>query len=161
MKATKDSVVSIDYTLTNEAGEVLDTSNGGEPLDYLHGHGQIVPGLERELEGKRAGDSFQIKVSPADGYGDHDHRKVMTVPRKQLPKGLAPEVGMQLTAQGPNGEQIALWIVEVSDREIKVDANHPLAGQTLHFDVAVRSVREASEEELEHGHVHGEGGHHH
>lgn len=159
MKIARNAIVSFDYTLTDDDGEVLDTSSGGEPLRYLHGYGQIVPGLERQLEGRMAGDSLQISVPPAEGYGEHDPAKVVTLPRANLPAGLEPEIGMQLAAEGPRGEHIPLWITDFSDDQVTVDANHPLAGRTLHFQIDVREVREATREELEHGHVHGPGGH--
>jgi FKBP-type peptidyl-prolyl cis-trans isomerase SlyD len=160
VKATADRVVSIDYTLTDDEGEVLDTSSGGEPLVYLHGRGQIVPGLERAIEGREAGESLEVEVAARDGYGDRDESKVMQMPRSELPKGLSPEVGMELAAEGPRGEVIPVWLTEVDDASVTLDANHPLAGQTLHFRVEIREVRAATSEELAHGHVHGPGGHH-
>jgi FKBP-type peptidyl-prolyl cis-trans isomerase SlyD len=160
MQITKGAVVSIDYTLTNDAKETLDTSTGREPLAFLQGTGQIIPGLERALEGKAAGDALQVTIAPEDAYGHRDDRKTTTLPREQIqgPDELTP--GTQLRASGPDGEQI-LTVTKVDETEVTVDANHPLAGQTLHFDVTVRDVRAASEEELSHGHAHGPGGHHH
>jgi FKBP-type peptidyl-prolyl cis-trans isomerase SlyD len=160
MKIARDSVVSIDYTLTDDKGEVLDSSKGQKPLDYLHGHGQIVPGLERELEGKQLGDSFKVDVAPKDGYGEHNPRRIVQVPRTELPSDLAPEIGMQLAAEGPDGEVVPLWITAVTDSQVTLDGNHPLAGQTLHFAIDIRGVREATKEELTHGHVHGPGHEH-
>lgn len=160
MKITANTVVSIDYTLTDDDGEIIDTSKGQAPLTYLHGHGQIVAGLERHLEGRESGDSLQADIAPADAYGEYDSGKVLRVPRGELPEDLTPEVGMRLLAEGPNGESVPLWVVEVSPSEVTLDGNHPLAGQTLHFAVDVREVRQATEEELEHGHVHGPGGEH-
>ena len=160
MKIGADLVVSVDYTLKNDAGEILDTNQGHPPLQYLHGHGEIVPGLEQALEGKETGDSVQVKVDSADGYGPHDEGKIIRVPRAMLPDDLEPEIGMQLLAEGPKGEQFPLRIVELSPQEATLDGNHPLAGQTLHFDVSIRGVRAATEEELEHGHAH-EPGHSH
>ncbi len=160
MQISKGKVVSIDYTLTNDAKETLDTSTGREPLAFLHGSGQLIPGLERELEGKASGDSLQVSIEPEDAYGHRDDSKKTTVPKEQIQGAdqLAP--GTQLRASGPQGEQI-LTVTEVGDTEVTVDANHPLAGERLHFDVTVRDVREATEDELSHGHAHGAGGHHH
>ncbi len=160
MQISKGKIVSIDYTLTNDAKETLDTSTGREPLAFLHGSGQIIPGLERELEGKASGDSLNVSIEPEDAYGPRDDAKTTTVPKEQIQGAdqLAP--GTQLRASGPQGEQI-LTVTEVGETEVTVDANHPLAGERLHFDVTVRDVREATTEELDHGHAHGAGGHHH
>jgi FKBP-type peptidyl-prolyl cis-trans isomerase SlyD len=161
MKIQNGCVVAIDYTLKADDGSLLDTSEGDEPLQYLHGSGQIVPGLENALLGKGAGDKLAVAVKPEDGYGVRRNDRVLTVPRSTLPEGPDPEVGMQLEAVGKKGEHIILWITEVGAETVTLDGNHPLAGQTLHFDVEVREVREASKEELEHGHAHGPDGHHH
>lgn len=160
MKIADDKVVSIHYTLKDAAGTVLDASAAGEPLAYLHGAGNIIPGLENALEGKQAGDRLSITVTPAEGYGERDERLVQAVPRSAF-KGverLAP--GMQFQAQGPQGTRLVV-VTQVAADVVTVDANHPLAGQTLHFEVEVADVRDATREELEHGHVHGPGGHHH
>jgi FKBP-type peptidyl-prolyl cis-trans isomerase SlyD len=156
----KNSAVSIEYTLRSDAGEVIDTSVGDDPLTYLHGHGQIVPGLEREITGKKKGDEVKVKVSPADGYGEKDERKTMKVPKKELPKGMKPEVGMQLSAESPTGDVVPVWVTEVHADSVTLDGNHPLAGQNLNFEIKVMDVRPATKDELEHGHVHGPGGHH-
>ena len=159
MIIAKDSVVSLEYTLRSDAGETLDTSVGEEPLVYIQGYEYIVPGLERELTGKQKGDALKVSVSPEHGYGARDPRKTMEVPRSQLPAG-EPQVGMQLRGQSQAGEMISLWITAVGPDSVTVDGNHPMAGQTLHFEVKVLDVRAATAEELEHGHVHGPGGHH-
>ena len=159
MQIGKEKVVTIDYTLTDDQGEILDTSQGQEPLTYMHGAGSIIPGLESALEGKVAGDKLQVKVAPADGYGERDEELVQAVPRNRFPDGDI-NVGMRFHAQGSAGSQ-AVTVVAVDDRNVTVDANHPLAGVTLSFDVQVREVRQATEDELKHGHVHGKGGHHH
>lgn len=161
MQIAKDSVVSIDYTLRNDDGEILDTSSGREPLTYLHGSGNIIPGLENELTGKVVGDSLYVKVAPENGYGLHDPERVQNVPRTAFPKNMVPQVGMQLMARDPAGNAFPLWIVGVEADSVVVDGNHPLAGQTLHFQVEVKEIRAASEEELSHGHVHGPHGHGH
>lgn len=161
MNIQNDSVVTIDYTLKNDAGEVLDSSQGAGPLHYLHGHENIVPGLERALSGKSVGDVLDVVVSPEEGYGTRDPERVVNIEREKLPPDLEPEVGMMLAMQTPDGHSIPVQVTAVSGRDVTMDANHELAGQTLHFHVEVRSVREATGEELSHGHVHGPGGHHH
>jgi len=160
MKIAHEKVVSIHYTLKNDEGTVLDSSSGGHPLAYLHGFGNIIPGLESALEGKESGDTLSVTVEPGQGYGDRDERLVQAVPRSAF-KGveeLAP--GMQFQAQGPQGTRLVV-VTQVAQDVVTVDANHPLAGQTLHFEVEISEVREATAEELEHGHVHGPDGHHH
>ena len=157
----KDTVVSIHYTLKGDDGKVLDSSEGQEPLFYLHGHGQIVPGLEKELNGKAPGAKLTVKVSPDEGYGAYDPKLSSLVDKKQFPKGAKFENGALYEFTNSQGQPVVVQITEVHDEQVKVDANHPLAGKTLHFDVTVVEVRDASKEELEHGHVHGPGGHHH
>jgi len=156
----KDSVVLIHYTLKNNAGEVLDSSSGADPLAYLHGHGNIIPGLESQLEGKGVGDKLNASVKPADGYGEHDAQMIQEVPKEAFQGAPEITVGMQFQAQGPNGAQM-VTVTKVEGESVTVDGNHPLAGEHLNFDVEVMEVREASAEELSHGHVHGPGGHHH
>lgn len=156
MKIGAGAVVAIDYTLTDDSGEVIDSSDG-EPLEYLHGTGQIVPGLERELEGRQAGDNLKVKVSPADGYGEHDPNRVVEVERTELPDDLELEMGMELCTEGPEGEPTVMWITEISESHVTLDGNHPLAGQTLNFSIDVRTVRKATADEVSHGHVHGPG----
>ena len=152
-------VVTLDYTLTDQSGEVLDTSKGDEPLIYLHGSGNIIPGLERALLGKSLGAALQVTVQPADGYGDRDESLMQQIPKDRF-DGEDLEVGMQFQANGPEGP-VLLTVVDVGDESVTVDANHPLAGRVLAFDVTVLDVRDATLEELTHGHVHGPGGHHH
>ncbi len=160
MRITKNCVVSIDYTLRDDEGEVLDSSEGDEPLVYLHGEGQIIEGLENALDGKSTGDAFQITVAPKDGYGEKGTTGAVKVPRTELPDGPDPEVGMELEAVGPNGEVATLYVVGVEDDSVLLSTDHPLAGVTLHFDVKIREVREATADELAHGHAHGPGGGH-
>jgi FKBP-type peptidyl-prolyl cis-trans isomerase SlyD len=153
--ATND-VVTIHYTLKDDTDKVIDSSSGGEPLAYLHGHGNIVPGLERELAGKSVGERLTVRVPAAEGYGEYDRALVQKVPRRAL-KGIANlRVGMRLQA----GHQ-AVTVTHIGGDMVTLDGNHPLAGQNLHFDVEITAVRPATEEELAHGHVHGSGGHHH
>jgi FKBP-type peptidyl-prolyl cis-trans isomerase SlyD len=160
MQVTQDAVVSIHYTLTDDSGKTLDSSAGGEPLAYLHGNGNLIPGLERELEGKSVGDRFSVKIPAADAYGEYDKALVQRVPRRAL-KGIGNlQVGMQLQAQGSQGPR-QVTVTQIAGDMVTVDANHPLAGQNLNFEVEVAEVRAATEEEKAHGHVHGPGGHHH
>jgi FKBP-type peptidyl-prolyl cis-trans isomerase SlyD len=155
----KDSVVLFDYTLKDDGGEVIDNSSPGEPLAYLHGHGNLVAGLERELEGKDAGDKLSVKVAPAEGYGEHSKDLIQKVPRRSL-KGLAKiTVGMRLHAQTAEGPR-AVTVTAVTGDMVTLDGNHPLAGKNLNFDIQIVDVRDATEEELAHGHIHGPGGHH-
>lgn len=160
MQISTGKVVSIDYTLTDDKQQTLDSSEGGEPLVYLHGVGQLVAGLEKELEGKSAGESFKVTVSPAEGYGLRDDKKTGVIPKAQIQGAGDLQVGAQLQAQSPEGVQI-LTITKIDGDNVTVDANHPLAGENLNFDVTIRDVREATPEEVSHGHVHGPGGHHH
>lgn len=160
MQIAERSVASFHYTLTNDAGDVLDSSEGREPLAYLHGVGNIVPGLEREMAGHVAGDRFNVDVAPEEGYGDYIDELVQIVPRTSFQGIDDLAVGMQFQAQTGQGP-IAVVVTEIEGDEVTVDGNHPLAGETLHFAVEVVEVREASAEELQHGHVHGAGGHHH
>jgi FKBP-type peptidyl-prolyl cis-trans isomerase SlyD len=161
MKIEKGNVVGIDYSLHLGDGEVVDASDPGEPLTYMQGEGQIVPGLENALEGLSVGDKKVVVVPPADGYGEHDARGVQRVPKTAFPEDFAPVVGMELTAQGPQGEPVPFTIREVQGDEVVIDLNHPLAGKTLHFDITVLEVRAATDEEKEHGHAHGPHGHDH
>ncbi len=160
MQIGKNSVATIHYTLRNDNGDVIDSSDDREPLAYLHGHGNIVPGLERALEGKGAGDKLQVKVAAEEGYGTRDERLVQDVPRQAFPPDVDIVPGMQFHAQSNAGVH-TVTVREVSGDSVKIDGNHPLAGEALNFDVTIDGVREATEEELTHGHVHGEGGHHH
>ena len=160
MSIAQDQVVSIHYTLKNDAGEVLDSSASGEPLTYLHGHGNLIPGLERELTGKNIGDKLAVTIAPADGYGDYDNALVQRVPRRAL-KGIQHlRVGMQLQAQTEQGAR-TVTVTRLAGDLVTLDGNHPLAGQNLNFEVEVKDVRAATPEELAHGHVHGPDGHHH
>jgi FKBP-type peptidyl-prolyl cis-trans isomerase SlyD len=160
MQIANDVVVSIEYTLTDDQGNVIDSSVGGEPLAYLHGAGNIIPGLEVALEGKKAGDSLKVSVAPADGYGEKDEGLLQVVPRSMFRGVDQIEPGMQFHAQTDYGMQV-ITVAKVEGDNVTVDGNHPLAGQNLNFDVKVLEVRAATAEELEHGHVHGAGGHHH
>ncbi|ATB28312.1 FKBP-type peptidyl-prolyl cis-trans isomerase [Melittangium boletus] len=161
MKIAKDSVVAIEYQLHLGDGKIVDESEPGEPLEYLHGHDEIVPGLEQALEGKGAGESLNVTVAPKDGYGDIDPDGVEEVPRSEFPEGMELKAGAILSATDPDGDEVDFLVKEVKGDTVVVDFNHPFAGKTLHFEVTVRNVRAATKEELEHGHAHGEDGHEH
>lgn len=153
-------VVSLAYQLTNKAGDVLDESSVQDPFMFIQGSGQVIPGLETALMGLKKGDKKKVQVEPAEGYGELDPKLKMTVKRSQFPKGVELEQGMQFEASGPQGDSI-FTVISFTDNEVTIDGNHPLAGETLNFDVEVLEIRDATEEEEEHGHVHGPGGHHH
>lgn len=160
MQISANKAVSIDYTLTNNQGEVIDTSSGREPLAYLQGHGNIIPGLESALEGKAAGDNIKVTVAPADGYGERDDSLTQAVPRQMFENADEIQIGMQFQTMSEHGPHV-VTVISIDADNVTVDANHPLAGETLNFDVTIVEVRDASQEELDHGHVHGPGGHHH
>jgi len=156
----KHSVVQMKYTLKNDAGEVLDSSEGGDPLTYMHGTHGLIPGLESELDGKKVGDSFHAVIAPELGYGEVNLELIHEVDRAMFRGVDSIEPGMVFTAESEQGQQ-NITVTAVEGEKVTVDGNHPMAGKTLHFDVEVVSVRAATQEEIEHGHVHGEGGHHH
>lgn len=156
MQIKNNSVVSFHYKLTNNEGEVLDSSEGREAFTYLQGASMIVPGLEVQMNGKSATDRFTAVVTPDVGYGEFNADLLQRVPEEKF-GGQKVEAGMQFQA----GEDGIYTVKEVKDGEVLLDGNHPLAGVTLNFEVEVTAVREATAEELSHGHVHGEGGHHH
>lgn len=160
MSIKKNSVVSISYILTNDAGAQLDSSPKGEPLVYLHGAGNIIRGLETALEGQTQGEKMKISVPPEEGYGVRDEGLVQAIPRDQFPDVNDVKIGAQFQASTENGP-VLLTVTDIRDNQVTVDANHPLAGSTLHFNVEILEIREATEEELKHGHVHGPGGHEH
>ena len=157
MKIVKESVARFHYTLKNDAGEILDSSEGESPMAYLHGEYNIVEGLENELEGKQAGDKFEVMVEPAQGYGEYDESLVQPVPREQF--GEHPvAVGNQFHADTAIGPRVVTVIaIDEESDQVVIDANHALAGENLHFTVEVVDVREATKEELDHGHVHEQG----
>lgn len=160
MQITKDSVVSLEYRLHLGDGKIIDESDPDDLLVYLQGHEQIVPGLEKALEGKTVGESLQVQVSPEEGYGPHDPDGVEEVPREEFPPDLELKEGGVVTATDEDGDDVDFLVKEVRKDTVLVDFNHPLAGKTLHFEVTVKGVRAPTAEELEHGHVHGEGGEH-
>jgi len=160
----ENTVVTLHYTLKNDAGAVVDSSEGRDPLTYMHGHNNIVVGLEKALTGKAAGDKVEVVVEPAEGYGERTAESRRQVPRASFPEGVA--AGMQLFAEDGNGRAIPIWVLQVGDEDVIIDLAHPLAGERLHFAVEIVELRDAKAEELQHGHPHGrtgeEGhGHHH
>ena len=158
MQIAANKAVSIDYTLTNADGEVLDSSDGGAPLVYLQGAGNIIPGLEKALEGKQAGDAGNVTVEPAEAYGEFNAELIAVLGRNMFEGVDELEVGMQFHASGPDGSMQIVTIKALEGDEVTVDGNHPLAGEQLTFDVKVVEVRDATEDEMAHGHIHGEGG---
>lgn len=160
MEIADEKVVLIHYTLTNESGETIDSSRGGDPLQYLHGAGNIISGLEQALAGKSQGERLDVEVAPADAYGERSEGLVQEVPKKAFEGVDEIEPGMCFRAAGPEGESV-ITITKVEEDVVTVDANHPLAGASLNFDVEVIEVRDASAEEIAHGHAHGPGGHNH
>jgi len=162
MKIAKDTVVTIEYTLTDDDGEVIDSSVGNDPLSYVHGIGSVVPGLEAALEGKSTGEAVTVAIAPGEGYGEHDASLVHIAERGQFPGVADIEVGMRFRA-GSEDESTVVTVVAVEGDRVTLDANHPLAGVTLNFDVKILGVRQATENEIAHGHPHGKDGsdHHH
>ena len=156
-------VVLFTYTLTDSEGVEIDAS-GDDPMPYLHGADNIVPGLEREMAGKKVGDAFEVVVSPEDGYGEYEEGAMQRVERDAFPADVDIEVGMPFMLEAPDGSLVTIWITDVDDETIAFDTNHPLAGEELHFSIQITGIRAATEEELDHGHPHGPDGteaHHH
>lgn len=153
-------VVSMEYTLRVD-NEVIDSSIGQEPLEFLAGHGNIISGLEREMIGMKVGDSKDVIVTPSDGYGEYDEEAFMDVPRGEFPQDMPVEEGLELTVRDDSGQARYARVDNVEGETVRLNFNHPLAGDELHFNVKVVGLREPTEEELDHGHVHEGGGHHH
>jgi len=160
MQITKDTVVRFNYTLKNDEGEVIERSAAHEPTAYLQGHGGMIRGVQLALEGKQAGDNFSVSVQPHDGYGERIDDSIQSVPVKHLAGAKKWRPGMIATVHTEKGQR-QVSIVKIGKFMAKVDTNHPLAGQTLHFDIDIVDVRVATQEEISHGHAHGAGGHHH
>jgi len=161
MKVGKDKVVLMHYTLKNDAGDVIDSSDGGDPLPFLQGHGNIIPGLESALEGSKVGDKLDVSIKPEEGYGERMKDAIQEIPSSALQGVDEVKVGMQLQSQDKDGNAFLVTVTKIEDDKITVDGNHPLAGQTLHFSVSIESIRKAEAEELSHGHVHADGQHNH
>jgi len=155
-----DVVVSVEYTLHLDDGQQIDSSAGHGPLEYLQGHGQIIPGLEQEMVGMAVGDSKDVMVAPADAYGEINPDANQVVPKNAFPQDMELEEGMGMHVQDEQGHVMEAFVAELRDDEVVLDFNHPLAGETLHFHVDVVSLRPATSEEVSHGHAHGDGHHH-
>ncbi len=162
MQIADKNVVTLDYTLTDDQGTVLDSSEGRGDFTYLHGAKNIIPGLEKALAGKVVGDELTVHVEPAEGYGEHSDELIQQVPSNMFETDQEITIGTQFHAQATSGQMVVVTVTEIQDETITVDGNHPLAGTPLNFEVKVLEIREATTEELEHGHVHnGECGHNH
>ena len=161
MQIGKEKVVTIEYTLKNDSGAVLESTEGHEPMKYIHGVNPLIPKLEQALEGKSSGESFEVQIGHADAFGVRDEQNVATIPRDRLPEDAPVEVGNQFQTQDAQGNPMMLIVTKVTESEVTLDGNHPYAGVDLHFSVSVKEVREATPEEIDHGHVHGPGGHQH
>ena len=157
-KVTDGQVVSMEYTLRVD-GKVVDSSEGQEPLEYLHGMGNIIPGLERELDGMTVGDSKKVIVAAVDGYGELDEEAFLEAPRTEFPQDMPIKPGVEMELTGPEGQPMYARIEKIEGETVVLNMNHPLAGKELHFDVKVVKLRDATDEEMEHGHAHG--AHHH
>lgn len=157
---SKHRVVSIHYTLTDDQGAVIDSSRGSDPLQYLEGAGNIIPGLEKEVREMKLGEKKNVKIPAAEAYGEKRQDMVIEVPRSQFPADMSPKVGDRFRG-GAEAHAPVFSVIGVSDDKITLDGNHPLAGKDLAFEVEVTEIRDATLEELSHGHVHGPGGHHH
>ncbi|RKX78066.1 MAG: peptidylprolyl isomerase [Spirochaetes bacterium] len=151
MQVTQNKVVSFDYTLKNDEGEVLFSSEERKPLSIIHGAGRIIPGLENALEGREEGESFSVSIDPGDAYGDYDDALLFTVDRGQFRDPDNLQIGMQVEAQMQDGSTQLLTVRNIEGEEVTLDANHPLAGQSLHFDIHINEVREATQKELDEG----------
>jgi FKBP-type peptidyl-prolyl cis-trans isomerase SlyD len=160
VEAAKDRVVVMEYSLKDDKGNLIDSSEGQGPLAFIQGLGHIIPGLERIIEGKKAGDKFEAIIAAKDGYGEYNPQMIQKIPKSQFQDGEKLEEGMQFEVETEWGPAL-LTVTEIEGEEVTVDGNHPLAGVGLHFDIEIVEVREATEEELAHGHVHGKGGHQH
>lgn len=160
MQISKNSVVTINYILKNDQGEVLDESQDNSFL-YMHGAGGIIPGLEKQMEGKSMGDEFSAHIEAADGYGERDDSMVQVVAREMFESDHPIEEGIQFHAESPEGDMLTVTVTKIDGDNITIDGNHPLAGIALNFDIKIAEIREASAEEIEHGHAHGPDGHHH
>ena len=156
MQVANKLAVSIHYTLTNSAGEQLDSSIGSQPLEYLHGEGNIIPGLEQALTGKTVGDKLNVTIDAANAYGEYDASMMQVVSRKMFEGVDQLELGMMFHADVSHGTGV-VTITKIEGDDITIDGNHPLAGEALTFDVEIINIRPATAEELEHGHIHGAG----
>jgi FKBP-type peptidyl-prolyl cis-trans isomerase SlyD len=157
MQIAEGTVVSMDYALRDDEGTLIDQSQPGQPLSYLHGHRNIIPGLEAALAGKSTGDTVEARIEPSEGYGEFNPGLEQVVPKEQFQGIDTVEVGMQFQASTEQGP-VSVRVTKVEDDGVTVDGNHPLAGKHLNFDITIQEVRPGTEEEIAHGHVHGAGG---
>ncbi len=160
MQIAENRVITLNYILKDDEGNIIDSAEDGS-FAYLHGAANIIPGLEHALQGKSAGDELSVAIKPEQGYGERNEDMTQVVPRNMFDTDEEIKVGMQFHAESPDGQPLSVTVVNVSDSEVTIDGNHPLAGVNLNFDVKILEIREATEEELEHGHAHGAGGHPH
>ncbi len=154
-------VVTMSYTLKDDRGQILDQAEKAEPFAYLHGYQQIVPGLEKALNGKHVGEKLSVQVAPSEGYGDYEPSLMVNVARTQFPADMNLAPGMRVQGRSPQGGNMYFMITAIEGTQVTLDGNHPFAGVTLNFEVEVMGIREATKDELEHQHVHGPDGHHH
>lgn len=161
MSLAQNKVVTFNYTLKDDDGNILDTTSGSSPFAFLSGNGQILPKLEEAMNGMLLGTKKNVQIAAADAYGEYNNEAVQQVDRSNFPKDTELQTGMQFVANSPEGQQMPFVISEVKDENVTIDFNHPLAGKNLEFDVELLDIRDATAEELAHGHVHGPGGHHH
>ena len=154
MTVKKDAVVEMHYTLKNDAGDVLDSSAGKDPMPFIQGRGNIIPGLEKALEGMKIGETCDVSVAPEDAYGIHHQEAIQEIPKEALDSIDNIEIGMELQSQDEKGNPFIVHVEKINEKTITINANHPLAGKTLHFNVSIEAIREATKDELEHGHVH-------
>ncbi len=162
LTVSDDLVVGLEYTLRLDDGDVIDSSEGNEPLEYLHGRNQLIPGLEKELYGMKIGDEKSVTVLPKEGYGEYDEKAFEIVPLSAFPDDVELSPGLELHMRdSASGHVIQAFVAEIREDNVLLDLNHPLAGEPLHFDVKIASLRQATQEELDHGHAHGPEGHHH
>ena len=161
MPLKPDQVVTIAYNLTDESGALIDSATHDQPFAFLSGQGQILPRLEEKIGTMLIGGKNKVTLEPVDGYGEYQEAAIQSVPRKEFPGDTEIKEGMSFVANSPDGHQMPFVIKEIAGEEIKIDFNHPLAGKTLNFDLELLDIRDATQEEKSHGHVHGAGGHHH
>ncbi|MBN2554054.1 MAG: peptidylprolyl isomerase [Spirochaetales bacterium] len=154
MQVEKNKVVEIDYTLKDDSGQVIDSSEGKDPLSYIQGTGNLIPGVENALEGKNSGERVEITVPPETGYGVRDDSLMLTIERDKFSEVDDLKEGQRFRMETPDGPMV-FTVLKIDEAEVLVDGNHPLAGMTLSFDITIQSVRDATAEELDHGHVHG------
>lgn len=161
LSVADDMVVSMAYVLRLDDGEEIDRSEADDPLVFLQGHGEIIPGLEQALYGLAIGDGKKVVVGPEEAYGDYDDNNIVSLPHSAFPPGMDLEIGQMLYLNdGDSDEEMPAFISEIGEDEVLLDLNHPLAGETLYFEIEVVDVRKATADELNHGHVHGPGGAH-